>query len=67
MNLLGTRKPAPRRPKAWDVPMLHPVTGSLQWTLRAYSKRDALAEQARNVRPDRAPGELRPVFGGAGR
>lgn len=62
MTLFPPRKPAVKRPKAWDVPMLHPTSGALLWTLRAYTKRDALAERARNIRPDRAPGELKPVL-----
>jgi hypothetical protein len=61
MDIFGNHK-ATKRPRHWVVPMLHPVTGRLLWNLQVSTKRDALAEYARNIRPDRAPAAPKPVY-----
>jgi hypothetical protein len=44
-----------RRARSWSVRVLHPVTGAHLYTLICTSKRDAVADAARSIRPDRAP------------
>lgn len=56
---LPTKTRAPRA-KEWHVHMRHPVTGATLWTAICDTKRDALAEAAWNIRPDRAPSEPQP-------
>lgn len=51
---LPVKRRAPRV-KEWHVHMVNPVTGVIAWTAIERTKRDALAEAAWNIRPDRAP------------
>jgi len=48
-------KRRPPRVKEWHVHMVNPVTGVIAWTVIERTKREAIAEAAWNIRPDRAP------------